>query len=86
MSAGGVLCPHCSQEEERNIILRGETLALLKLLSQGQLQILQKVKASPQAEKEIEIILERYLEYHLETRFNLKNTIRTLKSRLVLPG
>ncbi len=82
LEAGGMLCPDCSAGEQNGIVLYGEVLGLLKLMAHGNLNTLQRVQASGAALEKLELFLERYLEYHLERRFNLKNTIRVLKKSL----
>jgi DNA repair protein RecO (recombination protein O) len=37
------------------------------------------VKAAPEAMRQLESFLEFYLEYHVERKFRIKNTIRWLK-------
>ncbi len=81
-AAGGMLCPDCSAGENDCLILSGEVLALLRLMLTGNLTTLQRVRASTVAQDKLESFLERYLEYHLERRFNMKNTIRILKKML----
>jgi len=76
---GGLICSSCVKPGDLFISLRGESVALIKLLCEGPLQAVQRVKASPAAMQQLEMFLERYLEYHLERRFKLKNTIRWLK-------
>lgn len=82
LEAGGMLCPDCAAGEQNGIVLYGEVLGLLKLMAHGNLNTLQRVQASGAALEKLELFLERYLEYHLERRFNLKNTIRVLKKSL----
>ena len=53
---------------------------IIRLLSTAQISILEKLRVSDSAQVQLEQLLEKYLEYHLERRFNLKNTIRKLKS------
>jgi DNA repair protein RecO (recombination protein O) len=62
--------------------LSGEVLGLLRLMINGNLNTLQRVRASTAALDKLETFLEKYLEYHLERRFNMKNTIRVLKKML----
>ena len=81
-AVGGMLCPDCTAGEEDCMILSGEVLGLLRLMINGNLTTLQRVRASSAALDKIESFLERYLEYHLERRFNMKNTIRVLKKML----
>ncbi len=79
LAEGGLVCGSCSQPGQMLLSLRGESVALIRLFSEGSLQAVQRVKASPLAMQQVEIFLEKYLEYHLERRFKLKNTIRWLK-------
>lgn len=76
---GGVMCPACSQERISDFDFNGESLAILRLINASGVQTMHRIKASDGALKNLELFLERYLEYHLERRFNMKKTIRTLK-------
>lgn len=82
LQEGGLLCRACLPRSENTIKLRGESAALVRLLCEGALPIVLKVKASPPAMQQLEAFLERYLEYHLERRFKVKNTIRWLKQTI----
>ncbi|MEA1960322.1 MAG: DNA repair protein RecO [Bacillota bacterium] len=85
LSEGGVLCTACREQEERNLIyLSGESISLLKLMISNKPIVIQRIKASPAALQQMEYFLEKYLEYHLERRFKMKNTIRLLKQRMSL--
>jgi DNA repair protein RecO (recombination protein O) len=84
LSEGGLLCSSCERSVDSVILLGGESVALIKLLCDGKLQTVQRVKASPGAMQQVEFFLERYLEYHLERRFKVKNTIRWLKQAVLL--
>lgn len=79
---GGVICNQCRDRLMGSILipLSGETLAIIKLLSTAQINILGRLRVSDLALAELEQLLEKYLEYHLERKFNLKNTIRRLKN------
>ncbi len=84
LADGGLLCPQCRAGEEAGIELRAETIALLRLLAEDKLTAACRVKASPRTSQEMEYLLERYLEYHLETRLNIKTTMRVLKKSLAV--
>lgn len=84
LADGGLLCSSCGGRGDSLITLRGETVALVKLLCEGSLNTVQRVKASPIAIQQLEYFLERYLEYHLERRFKVKNTIRWLKQAVLV--
>jgi DNA repair protein RecO (recombination protein O) len=79
LSEGGLICPTCNGENSSVINISGETLGLLRLLSEGSFQTLPRVKASPGGLIQLERLLESYLEYHLDRKFKVKNTIRVLK-------
>jgi DNA repair protein RecO (recombination protein O) len=85
LSAGGMLCRDCLHETGHFIPLTGETITLIRLLSAGRLQALTRVKVSPAAMYQLELFLEKYLEYHLERKFYMKSTIRTLKKSMGIP-
>lgn len=76
LSEGGLLCHSCRTQGMSLIRLRGESLGLLKLLCDGSLQTVQRVKATPAALQQLEYFLEKYIEYYLERKFKVKNTIR----------
>jgi len=83
LTQGGLICKSCINPDEFNLTLSGETLGLLRLLTEGSFQAVAKVKASPAALKQLELVLEKYLEYHLERRFKMKNTISVLKKTMM---
>jgi DNA repair protein RecO (recombination protein O) len=84
LAEGGLLCTSCGRPEDSAIFLGGESVALIKLLFAGKLQTIQRVKGAPRAMQQVEFFLEKYLEYHLERRFKVKNTIRWLKQAVLL--
>jgi DNA repair protein RecO (recombination protein O) len=84
LGEGGMVCPDCRPEAERVMKLRGESVGLLKLLLEGSLQAVRRVKASPDALQQVEMFLEKYLEYYLERKFKLKSTISWLKRTVCL--
>lgn len=81
---GGMICLNCRGATERIISLRGESVGLLKLLLEGSLLAVRRVKASPEALQQVEFFLEKYLEYHLERKFKVKSTISWLKRTVCL--
>ncbi|MGE5389671.1 MAG: DNA repair protein RecO [Deltaproteobacteria bacterium] len=76
---GGVMCPGCSEILSSDFDFSGEALSILRLISNSDINTMHRIKASEGALKNLEFFLEKYLEYHLERRFNMKRTIRTLK-------
>lgn len=88
LAEGGVICATCSQNYTSRWItsLSGETLALLRLMMQRNLIAIDRVKASPTALRQMEWFTEKYMEYHLERRFVVKKTIRSMKTFLAGDG
>ncbi len=86
ISEGGTVCTVCSPQSGHNLTVSKESLAILKLLAAANITTLTRVKASANTLKQIELILERYLEYHLERKFKVKDTIKRLKKRLSVPN
>lgn len=85
MADGGLVCDSCRDTSRAQMSLRGDSLALIQLLSEGSFQAVRKVKASPAATQQLEVFLEAYLEYHVERKFRVKNTIRWLKQTMLAP-
>ena len=83
VAEGGLLCSQCAGGQ-KVFALSGESLALLRLMIQNRYKALERVSVSPGAEKQVERFLEQYLQYHLERRFHLKDTMSILKKRLDL--
>lgn len=84
LAEGGILCDECAEILKTDFILSGEAISLLKFLAKTNFNSLDRVKASEGALNKLEQLLEKYLEYHLERKFNTKNTIYQLKKSLPL--
>ncbi|KUG04335.1 dna recombination and repair protein reco [hydrocarbon metagenome] len=84
MPEGSAICDECQNKSSSAYPLSAPTLALLRLLLGANTKTISRVKASNQSLIQLENFLEAYLEYHLERKFNLKRTIRTLKDRMML--
>lgn len=84
LAEGGIVCNECSPGAQSNFPLSGESLALARLLTAANLRTLSRVTASAPALKQLEIFMEKFLEYHLERRFNLKNIMRILKKNIII--
>lgn len=86
LAEGGLTCPSCSREHDYKMVLSGETLGLLRFMMEGNLSAVNRIKASPAGLKQLEIFLEKYLEYHLDRRFKTKNAISLMKKAMVIPN
>lgn len=81
VSDGGILCDQCASGKiGEGIRLDGETLAVLRALDRKELRLLGRVRVSDRTLNVLELLLEKYLEYHLERRFNVKGIIKTIKN------
>lgn len=77
-SSGGVLCTSCESVSDARPIKPG-VLAVLRSLQKHRLTFLPRLRISNDLEAQVEKVLEEYLEYYLDRRFNLKKVIRTMK-------
>ncbi|HWP95519.1 MAG TPA: DNA repair protein RecO [Syntrophomonadaceae bacterium] len=83
LPAGGLICSRCRDRSGSGFLLSGEAIGLLRLMMSVQASTLHRVRASVPALQQMEIFLEKYLEYHLERKFKMKDTIRRLKQMVV---
>ncbi len=80
LAEGGMVCRECRHTTKAGIInISGECLAILRQLEGANNNVLRRLRASAPALDQLEHFLEQYLQYHLERKFNLKDTIRYLK-------
>lgn len=84
IAAGGAICEDCRNISDPIFSISAQTLALLRLLLRARLSTLSRVKASPASLMQLENLLEAYLEYHLEKKFNLSQTIKNLKAKMMI--
>lgn len=83
LTEGGLVCERCIQPEENMFKLQPDTLSLLRLLNSSPLQTVLRVKPSVSSCRQAELFLEKYLGYHLERKFNMKDTIRFIKRTML---
>ena len=65
-SAGGVLCPRCSQSQFFSYPLSANALNGLRFLQSGNYNTISQLKMSPELSQELEGIMRNYLKYLLE--------------------
>ncbi|MGI5921071.1 MAG: DNA repair protein RecO [Syntrophomonadaceae bacterium] len=82
LAAGGLICPGCTKENGHLLPVNGETIGLLRLLANGNLKVINRVKYSPLAMRQLERLMEKYMEYYLDRKFYMKNTITVLKKAM----
>lgn len=80
LAEGGMICRDCAQASRADLItMSGEGLAILRQLERANDSVLARLRVSASALSQLEYFLEQYLQYHLERKFNLRETIRYLK-------
>jgi DNA repair protein RecO (recombination protein O) len=65
-SAGGVLCPRCSQSQFYAYSLSVDALKVLRFLQDSDYDTCSRLKISPELSQEIEVVMRNYLKYLLE--------------------
>lgn len=65
-SAGGVLCPRCSQSQFYSYSLSVDALKVLRFLQDSDYDTCSRLKISPELSQEIEGVMRNYLKYLLE--------------------
>jgi len=65
-AAGGVLCAACARKEPDSFWCYRGTVAWLKLFLRWPAAKLRQIKVSPELKKEMRLIMQKHLEYHLE--------------------
>ena len=65
-SAGGVLCPRCSQSQFYSYPLSANALKVLRFLQDSDYDAISRLKIDPELSQEIEGVMRNYLKYLLE--------------------
>ncbi len=83
IAAGGLLCADCSRHTTDAVLfLNAEVPAILRLLLKTDAALLDRLQVREAVLKQLEQFWEKYLEYHLEHRFALKNALAVLKQMM----
>jgi len=85
VSRGGVVCENCRRTIGADFYLQPETRSLLRILLTGNPNLLPRLRPTPGASRQLEMVTEKYLECYLERRFAVKSAIKSLKTALSLP-
>jgi DNA repair protein RecO (recombination protein O) len=87
-SGGGMLCPSCSNEQYGLYALSANALKVLRLLQNGDLDTVLKLKISPELSFEMEEVVRRYIRYILEKEVKSVAWLDNLKAAplVVLPN
>ena len=80
-SAGGVLCPNCSQSQLLTYPLSVNALKVLRLVQNSEYNIISKLKMSPELSHELEGVMRGYLRYLLEREVKSAVWLDTLREQ-----
>jgi len=64
LDEGAICCTHCDPGSRQRFRLSGESVSILRLLSNGNQNMLNKLKPSERAFNEISTAIEKYMKYH----------------------
>jgi len=84
LAQGGIVCSDCLKNSATVHNISAETLAILRLSLHAGPVTLSRVKASASSQQQLETLLEAYLEYYLERKFNVTRTIKSLKDKMMI--
>jgi DNA repair protein RecO (recombination protein O) len=76
---GGVVCPNCSGAVRGKIKISMQTLKYFRHFQRSQYREAMRGKLSPAVRREMEILMERYLDYILEKQLNSPDFIKHLR-------
>jgi len=80
-SAGGVLCPNCSQSQPLTYPLSVNGLKVLRLLQNSDYSTAEKLKVNPELAGELEGLMRNYLKYLLEREIKSAAWLDSLKEQ-----
>ena len=80
-SAGGVLCPNCSQSQPLAYPLSVNGLKVLRLLQSSDYSTAEKLKMNPELAGELEGLMRNYLKYLLEREIKSAAWLDSLKEQ-----
>ena len=80
-SAGGVLCPNCSQSQPLTYPLSVNGLKVLRLLQSSDYSTAEKLKMNPELAGELEGLMRNYLKYLLEREIKSAAWLDSLKEQ-----
>ncbi len=80
-TAGGMLCPNCSQSQPLTYPLSVNALKVLRLLQNYNYNTVSKLKINPELSRELEGVMRDYLKYLLEREVKSVAWLDTLKGQ-----
>ena len=80
--AGGMLCPHCSQNQPLTYPLSLNALKVLRLLQGSDYDTARKLKINPELSHELEEVMRHYLKYLLEREVKSAAWLDSLREQI----
>ena len=80
-SAGGMLCPNCSQSQLLTYPLSVNALKVLRLLQGSDYNTARKLRVNSELSRELEEVMRDYLKYHLEREVKSITWLDTLREQ-----
>ena len=80
-TAGGMLCPNCSQSQLLTYPLSVNALKVLRFLQNGDYNTVSKLKINPELSRELEGVMRYYLKYLLEREVKSVAWLDTLRKQ-----
>ena len=81
-SAGGIICPDCSQNQPLTYPLSVNALKVLRLLQSSDYSTINKLKMNPQLSQELEVVMRNYIKYLLEREIKSVTWLDALKEQI----
>jgi len=81
-SAGGVLCPRCSQSQFYSYPLSANALKVLRFLQDNNYNTCSRLKIDPELSQEIEGVMRNYLKYLLEREVKSATWLDSLRGQI----
>lgn len=81
ISQGGVLCPKCGPKFTDSSQISLETLKYLRHFQRSSFSELERIQLSPELNRNLETLMQRYFTYFLERNLNTPTFIRRVRSK-----
>ncbi len=78
LRSGGLVCRDCARKEPRTGAILAGTVEFIKHIVTSDFETVSRIKVSEKVGKELEAILRRFLDYHIERRLNTVQFIKSL--------
>jgi DNA repair protein RecO (recombination protein O) len=81
-SAGGILCPNCKYEHPVSFSISVDALKVLRLFQRSTMEVVGRLKVSPELAQELKAVLSSYIRYLLERDVKSAAWVDTLRDQI----